>query len=87
LNKTTHIYFNQHEAAVMGMALGGLIEDLNSAAKDPTTPWTPEARKDQNEIVAAAKSAAAKLEKFAGVKCDLPPYVTGDENDFFTKES
>lgn len=87
MNKAPHIYFNPQEVAVLTMALGGLIEDLNTVAKDPTIPWTPEAKKDQKDIVGAAKSAAAKLEKFTGVKCNLPPYKPGDENEFFTKQS
>lgn len=69
------------------MGLGLIIQDLNSTAKDPSIPWTPEARAIQKDIAAAAKAAAGKLEKFTGVKCDLPPYQPGDENEFFTKES
>jgi hypothetical protein len=87
MNKAAHIYFNPQEVAALTLALGGLIEDLNAAAKNPTIPWTPEARKHQKDIVSAAKSAARKLEKFTGIKCDLPQYLPGDESDFFTKES
>jgi hypothetical protein len=87
MSKATHIYFNHNEACVLSMALGALIEDLNAMAQNPAIPWTPEARKDQKDMAAAAKSAAAKLEKFAGITCNLPPYNPGDENEFFTKQS
>ncbi len=62
------------------MGLARVIEDLNTHQDQP---WTPEARKMRKEIVTAANSAAGKLEKFAGVKCNLPPYNTGDEAEFF----
>lgn len=55
--------------------------------KSASIPWTPEARKIQADILKNARSAAAKLEKFAGIKCELPPYVPGDEDEFLTKES
>lgn len=32
-----------------------------------------------------ARSAANKLEKFAGVQCKLPPYNPGDENEFLNQ--
>ena len=68
------------------MGLASVMETLNDS-RDPSLPWTPDARKAQHEMAMAAKSAAAKLEKFAGVKCVLPPYIAGDEKQFFTKPS
>jgi hypothetical protein len=81
---SAQIFFNPHEVAAISMGLARVIEDLNTHQDQP---WTPEARKMRKEIVTAANSAARKLEKFAGVKCNLPPYNTGDEAEFFTKES
>lgn len=87
--KPKHIFFNSAEAAVLGMGLATLITDLNEMKKPEyiDVPWTPEARKAQKEMVETAQSAASKLEKFAGIKCNLPPYNPGDENEFFTKQS
>ena len=81
---TAQIYFNPDEAQVLAMGLASVIQDMNSHTDQP---WTPEARKIRKDILSAATSAANKLEKFAGVKCDLPPYNPGDEKEFFTKES
>jgi len=78
------IYFNREEVAVLAMGLASILEDFKVS---DGLPWTPEARKYKKDISAAAKSAAAKLEKFGGVKCDLPEYKPEDENEFFTKES
>lgn len=83
MNKQS-IYFNPREVLAIAMGLGLIIDDFNSTKE---MPWNPEARKDQLEILAAVKSAAAKLEKFTGVKCDLPPYIDGEEKDYFTKPS
>ncbi len=87
--KSEKIYFNPAEVTAISMGLARIIEDINAMKKGDyiNTPWTPEARKIQSEIMNASRSAAAKLEKFAGIKCDLPPYETGDEDEFLTKES
>lgn len=87
--KAEKIYFNPHEVMAISMGLARIIEDMNAMKKGDliNTPWTPEARKAQYEILSACQSAAAKLEKFAGIKCELPPYEDGDENEFLTKES
>lgn len=84
-----HIFFNPGEVTIIALGLGRIMEDLN-AMKLPewiNTPWTPEARKQQKDMIAAAKSAAAKIEKFTGIKCHLPEYKPGDEDEFLTKES
>lgn len=85
--KPVSIFFNPNEATVIGLALASLLENLNDQLKDSTIPWTPESRKQLREMFDAAKAAANKLEKFTGIKCNLPPYVPGDENEFFTKQS
>lgn len=83
------IYFSKEEAAILGMALASMIEDLKPAVNGDLglKPWTPESRKDFNEMLKHAKAAANKLEKFAGIKCTLPDYNDGDELEFFTKPS
>lgn len=84
--KSVQIFFNPDEVKIISMGLAYILEDFNSK-NIQQQPWTPDARKAQKEMVTAARSAAAKLEKFAGVKCELPPYNDGDENEFLTKES
>jgi hypothetical protein len=88
-NHIQSIFFNPDEVRAIGLGLGRVIDDLNSMKRGELldVPWTPEARKIQKEISAATRSAAAKLEKFTGIKCELPPYIDGDEDEFLTKES
>lgn len=87
--KTERIFLTPNEAAILGMGLAVIIEDLNAVKRCElaNVPWTPEARKNQKEMLEAAISAAAKLEKFAGISCNLPDYNDGDEKEFLTKES
>lgn len=87
--KAEKIYFNTDEVRAIALGLGRIIDDINEMKRGgwENTPWTPEARKIQAEIERNARAAAAKLEKFTGIKCDLPPYERGDENEFLTKES
>ncbi len=87
--KVERIFFNPNEVTAIGLGLARVIEDLDAIKKgdNANIPWTPETRKMQAEILAACRSAAHKLEKFAGHKCDLPPYNPGDEDEFLTKQS
>lgn len=82
--KPEKIYFNPDEVQAISMGLAIIMQDYEATKQ---LPWDPAARKTQADIMKATRSAAAKLEKFAGVKSDLPPYNEGDENEFFTKES
>lgn len=75
------------EVVVMQMALSGLIEDLEATSGNPSLPFTPEARKYQKEMLAAAKSALAKVAAVSGKLIKLDPYNEGDETEFLTKES
>jgi hypothetical protein len=75
------------EVAVTQMALGGLIEDLEAAQKNPAYPFTPEARKDMVTILTNSKTALAKIALASGKMLKLDPYKAGDENDFITKQS
>jgi hypothetical protein len=87
--KVERIFFNPTEVSAIGMGLARIMEDMNAMKKNgyENTPWTPEARKIQADIMNACRSAANKLEKFAGYKCELPPYIDGDEDEFLTKQS
>ena len=85
--KPVNIFFLPNEAKIIGLGLASVIEDLNEARSNHSIPWTPEARKEMDDMYKSAKNAASKIEKFCGIKCDLPPYNEGDEKEFFTKES
>lgn len=87
--KVERIFFNPEEVSAIGLGLSRIIEDMNAMKQGgyENTPWTPEARKIQRDIMKACQSAAAKLEKFANYKCELPPYNEGDEDEFLTKQS
>lgn len=87
--KVERIFFNPAEVSAIGMGLARIMEDMNAMKRDgyENIPWTPEVRKIQADIMAACRSAANKLEKFAGYKCELPPYENGDEDEFLTKQS
>lgn len=78
---------NPNEVAIIQMALGGMIEDLEEVSKNPSYPFTPEARKDQRDILSTAKSALAKIVLASGKAVRLDPYREGDENEFLTKQS
>lgn len=83
------VFLTPKEALAVQLALGSMMEDLNAMKSEKyiNVPWTPEARKDQRDIMASAKSAARKIEKITGVEASLPEYKPGDENEFLTKES
>jgi hypothetical protein len=85
--KAVPIYFNPDEVCALALGLGRVIDDIKEVGQNQTIPWSPEARAAQREILTAARSAGAKLEKFTGVRVELPKYETGDENEFFTKPS
>lgn len=87
--KVEKIYFNPNEVMAIGLGLARVIDDINAMKQGDNVniPWTPESRKIQSDILAACQSAANKIEKFAGYKCDLPPYIDGDEDEFLTKQS
>lgn len=76
-----------NEVTVVQMALSGMIEDLEEVSKDPTIPFTPQARKDQKEILTHARSAHAKIASASGHEVKLDPYNEGDENEFLIKRS
>lgn len=87
--KIEKIYFNPDEVKAIALGLGRCIDDINAMkqGENANIPFTPEARKFMKDISAACLSAAAKIEKFTGYKCELPPYIDGDEDEFLTKQS
>lgn len=82
-----NIFFNHQKVTAISIGIGRVIDDLEETSKDPRYPWTPEARTHHRDMLAALRSAAAKLKKFANIDCTLPPYKPGDEDEFFTKPS
>lgn len=75
------------EVAVLQMAIKGMIEDLEDAAKNPSFPFTPQARKEMSEMILHSKSALIKIQNASGHALKMEPYKTGDEIEFLTKES
>lgn len=75
------------EVTIIQMALTTLIETINEASKDPTIPWTPEARKINAEMLSTAQVALAKIATISGHLVQLDPYTPGDEKEFLTKQS
>lgn len=75
------------EVKVLQMALSVFIEDMDGGLKNPTFPFTPQARSEMKDMLLNAKSAKAKIDLAAGHECTVEPYQDGDEKDFITKES
>lgn len=75
------------EVKTIQMALSIMIEDLESGLKNPTFPFTPDARKDMRDMLLHSKSAKAKIDLTVGHECTVEPYKAGDEKDFITKQS
>jgi hypothetical protein len=78
---------NSNEVTITQMALSALIGDMESVSKNQSYPFTPDARKQQKEMLAYAKSALEKLSKASGQLVRLDPYNEGDEDEFLTKQS
>ena len=75
------------EVAMTQMALSSIMEDMQAARMNPKYPFTPEARKQMNEMFAVAQSAHNKLAKASGKSISIDPFKDGDEKEFLTKES
>lgn len=75
------------EITIIQMALQQVIEDNESVTKDPTIPFTPEARAIARDIIKNAKSALSKVQKVSGHVVKMDPYQEGDEQEFLTKKS
>ena len=75
------------EALIIQMALTTFIEDMDAASKNINFPFTPEARKDQKDMLSCAKSALGKIALASGKLIKLDPYQEGDESEFLTKQS
>lgn len=74
------------ETCILGMAIANTIEYFEDMANNQKLNWTPEARQDIKEMLAAAFSLKAKMEKI-GIDVSLADIEPGDENEFLTKES
>lgn len=82
--KPPMIYLTKDEYKAVQLGLSNILEDFKATR---LLPWNSESRKDMKDIMAATKSAAAKIEKITGIKAILPPYIDGEEKYYFTKES
>lgn len=80
----SNIYFNPKEMLALSMGVALILDDIEETK---LKPWNPEARKLVAEIKEAAEGCKRKIERFGNVKCELPPYHDGDEDEFTTKES
>uniref|UniRef100_UPI004024DAED hypothetical protein n=1 Tax=Candidatus Wunengus sp. YC60 TaxID=3367697 RepID=UPI004024DAED len=69
------------------MAVLAMLEDIEESSKDVTLPWTPEVRKDMKDMIKAGKDLRIKMNKLGFDMRDLPPYINGEEKDYFTKPS
>lgn len=82
--KPPMIYLTKEEYKAVQLGLAHILEDFKQTG---LLPWNAESRKDMKDIMTATNSAAAKIEKITGIKAILPPYIDGEEKDYFTKES
>lgn len=81
------VYLKPEEQEFLSMAVLRTLEELHDMEQNPTIPWTPEARKLMKDMTAAGKALKVKLEKL-GFDMTMPPeFKTGDEQEFFTKQS
>lgn len=82
-----NLYLKPNETKFMSMAVLSMLELLDEQSKDVTLPWNPETRKDMREMIEAGKALRIKMTKLGFDMRDLPPYIDGEERDFFTKPS
>ncbi len=81
------LYLKPDEGKFLSMAVVRMIEDLQDTSKNERFNWTPEARKDLKDMLAAGNSLKIKLLKLGFDMRELPPYEEGDEDEFLTKQS
>ena len=82
-----NVYLKPNEGKFLSMAVVSLIETLEATSKNQLINWTPETRKDIKDMLEAGKTLRIKLRNLGFDMRELPPYCTGDENEFLTKES
>lgn len=75
------------EVTIIQMSLSALIEDMTAVSKEQSYPFTPESRKDMNDILSNAKTALAKIALASGKLVQLDAYNEGDGKEFLTKQS
>ncbi len=85
MEKKQHITSKEVKATII--ALTGIVEDLELTIKNPSMPFTPDARKDMKDLLELSKSALEKFRNTSGFTAVLEPYQEGDENEFLTKQS
>jgi hypothetical protein len=75
------------EITLIQMALESTIEDLQVTMKNPKLPFTPEARRDMEDMLKTGRTALVKIRAASGNIVRLDPFKEGDEKEFMTKES
>lgn len=84
--KQPTVYLNPNEYRAIQLALANLLEKMRSEKTDQI-PWNSAAKKSIEEIITAANSAAAKIEKVTGISATMVDYEEGDENKFISQPS
>ncbi len=69
------------------MAVLAMLEDIQTTSKDVNLNWTPEVRKDFKDMIDAGTALKVKMMKLGFDMRPLPPYIDGEERDYFTKIS
>lgn len=85
--ESKQLFLKPDEAKFLSMAVISTYELVEENTKNVQMNWSPESRRDMNEMLQAAKSLIKKLKKLGFDMRELPPYLESDNDEFFTKES
>lgn len=86
-NKPPMIYLTHGEYKAIQLGLARILEDFREVKKNISIPWTPESRRDMEDIISSANGAASKIYKVTGIEAVLPDLYDGEEDEYLTKES
>lgn len=81
------LYLKPDEAKFLSMAVLAMLEDIEASATNVNLPWTPEVRKDFKDMIAAGKGLKIKMAKLGFDMRPLPPFIEGEQRNYFTKPS
>lgn len=85
--ESKQLFLKPNEAKFISLAVLSMIEDVKISLQDDQLNWTPEVRKDLNEMKEAGISLKIKMKKLGFDMRDLQPCIDGEEKDYLTKES
>jgi hypothetical protein len=83
----TQLYLKPEEGKFLEMSVVSMLEQLQSSLHDQHLNWDAKTRKMLKDMIAAGSGLKIKLQKMGFKMEDLPPFLDGDEHDFFTKQS